>query len=140
MIKVTIDDAELKRKLVKLTTDLNKSASDSIVEMARIGATQLAYRVEPYGTSNKSKTILENAIHKDMNKVYFDNAQTYNAIKKINPRLAHAYSAKIREGDYTTAQEIAAKAIPDIEQSVNDPGTYLEASRNSRGRVGQVSP
>ena len=140
MLKVTIDDSVLKQKLVKLTTDLNKSASDSIIEMAGIAANQLAIRVEPYGTSNKSKTILENAIHKDLNKVYLDNAATYNAIKRINPKLAHAYSAQIRKGNFTNAHEIAAKAIPNMEQSTSDSGNLLESSRNSRGRVGAVSP
>lgn len=140
MLKVTIDDSVLKQKLVKLTTDLNKSASESIIEMAGIAANQLAIRVEPYGTSNKSKTILENAIHKDLNKVYLDNAATYNAIHKINPKLSHAYSAQIRKGDFNKAQEIAAKAIPKMTQSTSDSGNYLEGFRNARGRVKAVSP
>jgi hypothetical protein len=139
-LKVTVDSSQLKRDLKKFTEALNKDAADSIIELAQTGCTQLAYRVEPYGITGKAKDISEKAIYKDINKVYWTNGRTYNAVKRINPRLAAAYSKAVNENDDQKAEKIVDSVINDFSIKPMDSGQHLKASRNSRGRVSKPSP
>jgi hypothetical protein len=140
MVKVKVDDAELKRQLKKFTIGLDKTAEDSITEMARIGATQLAYRVEPYGVTKNSQTILEGAVFKDISRTYWDTGRTYNEIKKLDRKLAAAYAAAMNDGDTSKAQSIAEQVISGFSVGATDDGTHLERARNARGRVATPRP
>jgi len=140
-MKIKIDDESLKRDLKKFTQALNKEASESIIEIAQISTKQLAMRIEPYGLTGKAKDISERAIYKDISKVYWTNGQTYNQIKKIDVKLAHAYAAAINDNNPIRAEEIADKAIKNFSIAPLDNGEHLEESRRtSRRRVSKASP
>jgi len=141
MIRVSIDETELKRQFRRYTLELNKEASSSIVDLAKVGATQLAYRVEPYGITAKAKGILERAIYKDVHKAYSTVGKTYADLKAINPRMAQAYGAAIKEGDNAKAKAIVERILPNYAGiETKNSGQHLEGLRNARGRVTASHP
>jgi hypothetical protein len=108
--------------------------------MAQASTKQLAMRIEPYGLTGKAKDISHKAVFKDVSKVYWTNAQTYNQIKKIDPKKANAYGAAIGKDDFKSAEKIADSVLKSFSIAPLDSGSHLEASRNSRGRVSTASP
>ena len=136
MFRVTIDTRDLEAKLKKLSKDLNKTAEETITEMAQTGGRQLAFRIEPYGLNSKAEQIAKKAIYKDVNSAYDYVGQTYNEIKKLNPRLAIAYSKAVNDGDLNAAEQYARTAIKQYEMRETDySGAHLDSIRNRKGRV-----
>ncbi len=135
MVKVSLDLTKVKRQLRELRISLNKTAEETVAEIAQSAAKQLAIKIEPYGITAGAKKIAEGAVLKDVMKAYHGTGQTYKAIRQINPKLAYAYSAAIRNGNLKKAEVIARKAIAGLEVQQTDSGQYLEGKRSSKGRV-----
>ncbi len=135
-MKLTVDSGDLERRLKRLAADCQKSGEETILETARIGANQLAYRIQPFGTSKKSQDILERAVYRDVNKAYSSPGQTYNAIKAKSPKLALAYAAALHWGDSAKAEKILAK-VGGFEAGKLDSGDHLEKIRGRSGRVAE---
>lgn len=135
MFKASLDNRSLERSLKKLTKDLNKTAEQTITEMAQIGGRQLAHVIEPYGLGEKAKEISEKAIYKDVHRAYDYVGQTYNALRKISQKIAIAFSNAVRNNDFTAAERYARKYLPGFEMRHSDSGNHLEKVRGPRGRV-----
>jgi transposase len=136
MIRGQFDSRELDRKLKTLSKDLNKTAEQTVTEIAQIGAKQLAYRMQPWGLNEKAKKVSENAVNKDINRAYDYIGQTYNTLRKVSPRLATAYAVAAREGNFTQAEKYARRVIADYKMRSSDAGAaHLDSVRGRRGRV-----
>lgn len=141
MIKIKIDDKDFKAALVKFSKDLNKDVGDSIVEMAQIGARQLAIRSQPYGIDEKAENTSIKLVYKDIGKAYHTIGRTYKEIITNNPKFAIPFLKAVNNNDYVLAEHYADKAIEYNGVANSDDGSFLEASRNgSKQHVGKISP
>lgn len=140
MVKASINLSKVQSSLKKLSKDLNKTASETITEVAIIGSRQLATRIEPFGLTKKAETISKGAVLKDMSKVYYDTGHAYNVIKQKNKGLAVAYASAIHKNEIDKAEDIARKVITGFEVERTDSGEHLESQRNSKGRVDEGIP
>lgn len=141
MINIKIDDKALQQSFKEFTNKLNKTAEDSIIELARTGSTSLANHVEPFGTAKKAKNILEGSILKDISKAYHGTGKTYNEIRKISPNLAIAYIKAVKNNDLEAAERYARRAISNYQDvKYSDSGEYLQSIRGSKGRVTKDAP
>lgn len=136
MIRGQFDSRDLDRKLKRLSRDLNKTADQTVTEIAQIGAKQLAFRMQPWGVNEKAKKVAENAVYKDVNRAYDYIGQTYNTLRKVSRRLATAYAVAAREGNFVEAEKYAKRVIADYKMRSSDAGgAHLESVRGKRGRV-----
>lgn len=135
MIRATSNSKEIEAKLKKLSKELNKEASDTIIEIAQIGGRQLATRIEPYGLTGKAKDIAEKGVYKDINNAYDYVGQTFNTIKKQNLNAAYAFANAIHANDLIAAEKIAKRYISSFSMAQSDTGMHLEKVRNSKGHV-----
>lgn len=141
MISVKIDYKNLEKTLDEFSNKLGKTVEENIVEMAQLGSRQLSHLTQPYGTSNKQKTILENAVYKDVNKAYSTIGRTYVDIRALDRSKAAAYIKAIKANDLQAAENIIEGVLVDYtEVSAGDNGEHLQRLRNSRGRVDTRSP
>jgi len=140
MINAKTDDRHFKKYLKDFSVKVGKTAEDSVKSLAAMGARQIANDVQPFGLANKSKDILEKAVYKDISKTYWDTGRTYNAIKKIKPKLAAAYAKAINEGEPNKAEKIAQSVFSGFEVNAMDSGRHLKASRSIKGRVINPDP
>lgn len=139
MVKFSVDTSSLERSLKDLSKKVNKSAEDSVIELAQASTRQLAIKTSPPGIAKKSQDILEKAIYKDINKVYQNVGVTYNQIKKINPKKATAYAYCMNNGQEANAEEIAESVLGVFDIGNVDNGGRLNANRGSNGRVGETA-
>lgn len=135
-MRVTIDDSKFIDSLKQLTQRLNKTAEESITELAQLGAKNLAQWTEPVGLNKKVKEISEKAVAKDINKAMPEVGRTFNLIKKHSQPLAMAYHRALQEGDLEAAEGYARKAIREItDVSKTAQKRHLNSQRNFKGRV-----
>lgn len=135
MVKASLDDAQLQKKLKQLTRDLNKKAADSIIEMAQSGGRQLAIRVQPYGLGQKTKDNLQKMVYKDIHKAYDYVGQTFRELYKINKSTAYAFSRAANNGDLKAAEMYAKTVMANFEMQYSDSGQHLDSVRTQNGRV-----
>lgn len=141
MIAIDVNFRDVDRALEKFSKQLSKNVDDSIVELGQIAAYQLAYRVQPFGVSGKSKDILDKAIYKDIAKAYKTTGSTYAEIKLKNPNLAAAYLKAVEANDLREAERIVERVLVDYTAVQNtDDGEYLKSLRNQKGRVDTRKP
>jgi hypothetical protein len=141
MLKITVDYRDVERSLEKFSKALNKSVEESVIELGQSAAYQLAYRVQPFGVSNKSKEILHKAIYKDVSKAYKTTGTTYADIKLKNPKLAAAYMKAVEANDLRAAERIVDKVLSNYTAvEATDSGDYLQSIRNQKGRVDTDKP
>lgn len=140
MIQVHIYDQALARSLRQYAAATNIDAEESIKEMARTGARQLAMRTEPFGLTGKAKTIGEMAVSKDVSLAYASTGRTYNALKAVSSRKARAYGAAIEAGDHAAAEAIVRRTLSGWDDvTATDSGQHLESLRGTNGRVSGTS-
>lgn len=137
MIKLKLEGGrELERALRAYAKGVGIDAEESVKELARTGARQLAMRTEPFGLTGKSKRIGEMAVSKDVSLAYSSTGRTYNELRKISERKARAYGKAMEAGDHKAAERIIRSTLPDWQEvSPTDNGEHLERLRDSKGRV-----
>jgi hypothetical protein len=141
MIKAKLQgDRELEASLKRYARAVGMDAEESVKELARTGARQLALRTEPFGLGGKAKQIGEGSVSKDVSLAYSSTGRTYNELAKVNRRKARAYGAAIEKGDHAAAERIVRSTLPDWRDvEATDSGQHLESLRNSKGRVSNPS-
>ena len=140
-MKVTMNSTELTRNLKLFADNINKSAEDTIIELAQLGARQLSLRIQPYGVASNAQKVAEGAVLSDISKAYWNPGRVYANLKKSNLQIANAYIALISDGKLSQAENIARKYIHIIDvRNGDDNGSYLESLRNSKGRVPRSEP
>ena len=142
MFGAKVNSRGLEQSLKKLTVAVNKTADESIVEIAQLGSKKLAMYTDPYGISGKTKAVAEKLIFKDVNEAYDSIGQTYGTLKKYNEGAAIGFIKAINNGDIAGAENIARKAIAGFKVGAMDAGKHLEGVRSSfnKGHVGIGSP
>jgi hypothetical protein len=141
MVTVKIDYKNLEKSLNEFSKALDKEVGTQIVEMAALGSQQLARLTQPYGLATKQKTILENAVYKDVHKAYSGIGKTYVDLRALDRRQAAAYIKAVKMNDLNAAEEIVERVLSNYtEVRNNDDGGYLQSLRNSRGRVDTKQP
>lgn len=135
-MRVTVDDKQLLRSLKDFSKRLDKSAEESLTELAQLGAKNLAQWTEPVGLTKKAKDISEKAVSKDIIKAMPEVGRTFNLIKQHSLSLAMAYHRALQEGDLDAAEGYARKALREItDVSRTARRSHLDSQRNTKGRV-----
>ncbi len=134
-VSATLDTRELERSLKQLTKELNKTAEETITEMAASGCRQLAIATEPRGLSQKQKDISQKVVYKDFSKAYDYIGQTYNSLKERSQRTAIAFAKAVNNGDYNAAERYARKYLPGYQFRETADDDHIDTVRNQRGRV-----
>lgn len=132
MIKISIDSKALQASLKKLTTDLNKEASESIQSMAAMGGKELAHRVQPFGLTGKAQSTLEGAVYKDISRAYDYVGEAYNKIARVDKKKAIAYIKAINNNDLAAAEKYSRGIINGI--GTSDSGNNLSKARTGPKR------
>jgi hypothetical protein len=135
MIKITIDTKQVTSHVKRLMADVNRTAEENVMEIARLGAIQLATKTKPHGITGHTKKVLQGAVRKDVSRAYWSVGRTYNELKVINPKLANAFAAEFHKGNTQKAEDIVKKVIQGYTLRSGDSGSYLESVRNHNGRV-----
>ena len=112
---------------------------DLIDRVGRLIAVSLATSAVPYGISDKSRSVGESAVVRDIYRIYATPSQVYGEILRNGTRQqANGFYRAIRGGNIGEARGILSQSAPRFglaEIGLFDGGALHRARRNNRGRI-----
>lgn len=134
MIRVTYDDKDLARALKKYAKKFDVSALGMVKNLAYVSGYELAKVTQPYGIGLKARKQGENAVNRDIDKVYRTVGKTATALKRKHPKYAAVY-LQLLKTDVSKADAYADKHLESYVDSGFDGGALHQRQRRSKGRV-----
>lgn len=130
------------KRLEKAFTELQKESRRDIrtilIQQARLFCVDLIFVTQPWGKGSKSKKTGENAVRRDLKRVYMTAADIYKAVSFKSQEQAAAFYGFMKRGtkrDLARAKGILKSLEVNFDYDDFDDGQYHKSRRNSRGRV-----
>lgn len=131
------ENKALNRALSRMVEEVGVELGTIVKRTARLAAVELAFRTQPYGKSNEVKTKGQNAVRRDIKRVYQQPGALLDPIRKSSRNgeyLAAKFWAAYKAGNTQLADSILkAAGLPPLAKW--DSGEAHRAARNRRGQV-----
>jgi hypothetical protein len=112
---------------------VGRDSLDLLKQQSILLCTDMATVTQPYTNSTKSKKLGENAVSRDINKVFRGPKKMYDRIKKESEDVAKGFWSLYKSGKFKDAEELFYKATGERVQEITKT-PHIKA-RNKRGRV-----
>jgi hypothetical protein len=106
---------KLEKAFKQLLQNSQRDAEEILQQQARLFCMDLIHVTQPFGKSLKSKRTGENAVGRDIGRVYLTEHDLYKMIRKTSKEQAGAFYYHVKKGDYVTASKIASSLNIKIE-------------------------
>ncbi|MCM8526668.1 MAG: hypothetical protein NE327_09145 [Lentisphaeraceae bacterium] len=115
-VKIGVDQFVYSKEFTRLSKALKDLAEHSrrdiqkiLIDQAKLFCVDLIHVTQPWGRGTKAKKVGEGAVAKDIRKVYLNEFDLYEMIKKESEESAKAFYYYLKKGDMRRAGQIASK-------------------------------
>jgi hypothetical protein len=137
-IKITYDDRGLQEKMKQLTKWKGITFAEVLRRHARLCAVEMCRRTQPFGTDASVRQIGENAVERDIRKIYKDSANLLNMARSWkNTPWQRAVVTALEKEDFNNLWILLQESKSWLRDSlVEAPSPSVhQAHRTKRGRV-----